>query len=35
MLNNRSHAVVIEIVKKFQATIPGQRLDRINVVSVT
>ena len=35
MMNNRSYDVVIEVVVKFQATIPGQRLDRINVVSVT
>lgn len=27
MMNNRSYAVVIGIVVKFQATIPEQRLD--------
>ena len=29
MMNNRSYDVVIEVVVKFQATIPEQRLDRI------
>lgn len=34
MMNNRSYAVVIEVVVKFQTTIPG-RGSTINVVPVT
>ncbi len=32
MMNNRSYAVVIVVVVKFQATIPEQRLDRVKRV---